>query len=55
MAKGDPRKTIQLCPKILYEISESRVDNPVASRHMWRIGHDSVATFLRQKNCQISQ
>jgi hypothetical protein len=38
----------------------SRVGNPVANRHKWRIGHESVATRLtflqlvRRKNCQIS-
>jgi hypothetical protein len=39
---------------------KTRVSNPVANCHKWRIGHESVVTqptFLqlaRQKNCQIS-
>jgi hypothetical protein len=37
-----------------------RVGNPVASRHKWRIGLESVTTqptfmlLVRQKSCQIS-
>jgi hypothetical protein len=46
--------------KLRIEISYTARADPVANRHKWRIGHESVATqptflqLVRQKNCQTS-